>query len=71
MATVDISKGWRKYSKQDLLGFVDSGILVCGSYEIADFVSYLIDEIEQEVYQKGYDAGWDEAKELYDVGGEG
>lgn len=68
MAVVDISKGWRKYSKDEILTFVDSGILVCGSYELSDFIEYLIDEVEGEVYQKGYDAGWDEAKWFYDVG---
>lgn len=65
MATVDISKGWRKYSKEDSLKFMDSGILVCGSYELDEFILYMVDGIEEDVYQRAYDQGWDDAEGYY------
>ena len=68
---VDISRGWRKYSKEDLLKFTDSGILVCGSYEIADFLEYMIDGVEEDVYQRGYDQGWDDAAGYSEIMGSG
>lgn len=55
---VDISRGWRKYSKGDLLKFMDSGILVCGKFELGDFLSYMVDGVEEEIYQRGFDEGY-------------
>jgi hypothetical protein len=62
MATVDITKGWRKYSKEDLLKFMDSGILVCGKFELDEFIQYMIDGVEESVYQRGYDQGYSDAE---------
>lgn len=58
MSTVDIAKGWRKYSKENLIKFAQSGILVCNGYEIDEFLQYLLEGIEEELYQKAFDAGY-------------
>jgi hypothetical protein len=71
MSTVDISKGWRKYSREDLIKFSDAGILTCGNYELSDFIEYLIDGIEEGIYQKAYDQGFEDGEDYSEIMGSG
>ena len=63
---IDISKGFRQYSEKELLEYASRGLLSCGSYELDDFISYLmtgIDEIIDERIQQAreeWQNSWDD-----------
>jgi len=44
---VDIKKGFRQYSEKELLEYSSRGVLVCGDYELDDFISYLMTGINE------------------------
>lgn len=66
MSTVDIKYGYRQYSEQEILDLSYKGLLVCGDYELSDFLSYLmtgIDEIIEERIQaerERWESEWSE-----------
>lgn len=69
MSVVDISKGFRKYSPEDLREYAYRGMVAYGSYDLSDFLEYIfqgmITEEEAERIalaegERGYDEGWRE-----------
>lgn len=69
MAMVDISKGFRQYSPEDLRGYAYRGLLQSKGVDINDFLEYIfqgmISEEEAERIalaegERAYDEGWRE-----------
>lgn len=63
---VDIKKGFRQFSEKEILEYSSRSVLVCGDYELDDFISYLmtgIDEIIEERIQQAKEEwlnSWDD-----------
>lgn len=63
---INIKKGFRQYSEKEILAYAQSGVLICGDYELDDFISYLmtgIDEIIDERIQQAreeWQNSWDD-----------
>jgi hypothetical protein len=73
MAMLDISKGFKQYSSEELRSLAYSGHISCGKVDLSDFLEYIFQGVEfdiekrlDEAYHEGYDAGkldcdcWDE-----------
>ncbi len=71
MSTIDILKGFRQYSPEDLRSYAYRGLITCGSYDMSDFLEHIFqgmiseDEAEriaevagQDGYEEGYSEGW-------------
>ena len=43
MSAVDISKGFRQYSPEDLREYAYRGMVVYGSYDLSDFLEYIFE----------------------------
>jgi len=66
MAYVDIKRGYRQYSPQELRDYAYSGNISCGTMELGDFLEYIFSDYEQVMYDKIYERvlgeldAWDE-----------
>jgi len=79
MSMVDISKGFRQYSPEDLRSYAYRGLITCGSYDMSDFLEHIfqgmISEAEAEriaeeaareagdTYQDGYQAAVEDMRD--------
>lgn len=65
MSIVNIAKGYRQFSKEELLNYLDMGILECNGFELTEFINYIMsdmptpEELEKEK-EVSYDAGYEE-----------
>jgi hypothetical protein len=70
---INILKGFRQYSPEDLRSYAYRGLITCGSYDMSDFLEHIfqgmISEAEAErialaegerTYDEGYDVGYSE-----------
>lgn len=59
MAVIDIKKGYRHISPEELRSAVYSGIVYCGSLDLSDFLEYIF----QDMYsQRGVEEAFEEGK---------
>jgi len=71
LSTIDILKGFRQYSPEDLRSYAYRGLITCGSYDMSDFLEHvfqgMISEEEAErialaegerAYDEGHSEGW-------------
>lgn len=49
MSVVDISKGFRQYSPEELFEAAYKGTLACGAYELGDFLEYLMQGVQEKI----------------------
>jgi len=79
MSTIDILKGFRQYSPEDLRSYAYRGLISCGSYDMSDFLEHIfqgmISEAEAEriaeeaareagdTYQGGYQAAVEDMRD--------
>lgn len=45
MATIDIKKGYRHISPEELRSAAYSGIVYCGSLDLSDFLEYIFQDV--------------------------
>ena len=66
---IDITKNYRQYDAAELRSYAYRNLLVCGSYDMSDFLEYIFqgmiseDEagrIVEEANEQGYDVGYQE-----------
>lgn len=74
MSVIDISKGYRTYTPEELRNAAYSGIIYCGDKDLTDFLEYIfigykspvedgeIQKYESSSYDSGYADGYAEAK---------
>jgi hypothetical protein len=69
MSTIDISKGFRQYSPEDLQSYAYRGLITCGSYDMSDFLEHIFqgmisedeaERIAEKANEEGYDVGYSE-----------
>lgn len=71
MATINIKKGYRHISPEELRSAAYSGIVYCGSLDLSDFLEYIFqdmhsqDELDKQVKDsdEAYDKGYADGKE--------
>lgn len=59
MATIDIAKGFRQYSPEELFEAAYKGTLACGAYELGDFLEYLMQGVQGKIdnaFERGKDS---------------
>lgn len=69
MSMIDITKGFRQYTPEELREYALKGFVCCGDYDLSEFLEYLLqdvyskselDEAKENAYDEGYEAGkWD------------
>lgn len=66
MSVIDITKGFRQYSPEDLREYALKGIITAGNYDLSEFLEHLLkgtysvselDEAKENAYDEGYEAG--------------
>ena len=66
---IDISKGFRQYSPEDLRSYAYRGLITCGSYDMSDFLEHIFqgmiseaeaERIAEKANEEGYDVGCQE-----------
>lgn len=64
MATIDIKKGYRHISPEELRSAAYSGIVYCGSLDLSDFLEYIFQGMysEQDL-KEAFEEGKKEAQE--------
>ena len=69
MSTIDILKGFRQYSPEDLRSYAYRGLITCGSYDMSDFLEHIFqgmisedeaERIAEKANEEGYDVGFRE-----------
>ena len=69
MSTIDILKGFRQYSPEDLRSYAYRGLITCGSYDMSDFLEHIFQgmiseaeaaRIAEKANEEGYDVGFRE-----------
>ena len=69
MSTIDILKGFRHYSPEDLRSYAYRGLITCGSYDMSDFLEHIFqgmisedeaERIAERANEEGYDVGFRE-----------
>jgi len=79
MSTIDVLRGFRQYSPEDLRSYAYRGLISCGSYDMSDFLEHIfqgmISEAEAEriaeeaaseagdTYQDGYQAAVEDMRD--------
>lgn len=72
MATIDITKGFRQYSPEDIRDYAYRGMVTYGSYDLSDFLEYIFqgmiteEEAERIALAEGeraYDEGFEDGKQ--------
>ena len=79
MSTIDVLRGFRQYSPEDLRSYAYRGLITCGSYDMSDFLEHIfqgmISEAEAEriaeeaareaggTYQDGYQAAVEDIRD--------
>lgn len=66
MSMIDITKGFRQYSPEELREYALKGIISVGDYYLSEFLEHLLqgthsvselDEAKENAYDEGYEAG--------------
>lgn len=66
---IDILKGFRQYSPEDLRSYAYRGLITCGSYDMGDFLEHIFqgmiseaeaERIAERANDEGYDVGFRE-----------
>ena len=69
MSTIDILKGFRQYSPEELRSYAYRGLITCGSYDMSDFLEHIFqrmisedeaERIAEKANEEGYDMGYQE-----------
>ena len=69
MSTIDILKGFRQYSPEDIRSYAYRGLITCGSYDMGDFLEHIFqgmiseaeaERIAEKANEEGYDVGYSE-----------
>jgi len=69
MSTIDILKGFRQYSPEDLRSYAYRGLITCGSYDMSDFLEHIFhgmiseaeaERIAEKANEEGYEVGYQE-----------
>ena len=76
---IDIRKGYRQYTPDELRDYAYKGLLSCGEYELDGFLEYIFqgmisEEVAEEVmkgatedsYREGWSEGYEEARERFE-----
>lgn len=63
MAVIDIKKGYRHISPEELRSAAYSGIVYCGSMDLSDFLEYIFQDM---VSQDELDKAVEEAEQEFD-----
>lgn len=63
MATIDIKKGYRHISPEELRSAAYSGIVYCGSLDMSDFLEYIFQDM---VSKDELDKAVEEAEQEFD-----
>ena len=67
MSTIDILKGFRQYSPEDLRSYAYRGLITCGSYDMSDFLEHIFqgmiseaeaERIAEKANEEGYEVGY-------------
>jgi len=67
MSTIDILKGFRQYSPEDLRSYAYRGLITCGNYDMSDFLEHIFqgmisedeaERIAEKANEEGYSEGW-------------
>ena len=67
MSTVDILKGFRQYSPEDLRSYAYRGLITCGCYDMSDFLEHIFqgmiseaeaERIAEKANEEGYEVGY-------------
>ena len=75
MSTIDILKGFRQYSPEDLRSYAYRGLITCGSYDMSDFLEHIFqgmiseaeaERIAEKANEEGYEVGYYQAQ-VYEV----
>ena len=66
---INILKGFRQYSPEDLRSYAYRGLITCGSYDMGDFLEHIFqgmiseaeaERIAEKANEEGYDVGFRE-----------
>lgn len=80
MSTIDILKGFRQYSPEDLRSYAYRGLITCGSYDMSDFLEHIFqgmisedeaERIAEKANEEGYDVGYQEGYFVAELDGRG
>jgi len=76
---IDIRKGYRQYSPDELRDYAYKGLLSCGEYELDGFLEYIFNGMVSEVvaeevmkdatydsYREGWSDGYEEARDRFE-----
>lgn len=63
MATIDIKKGYRHISPEELRSYAYSGVIYCGSTDLSDFLEYIFQDM---VSQDELDKAVEDAEQEFD-----
>lgn len=62
MATIDIKKGYRHISPEELRSAAYSGIVYCGSLDLSDFLEHIFQDMHsQQALEEAFEEGKKEA----------
>lgn len=62
MAIIDIKKGYRHISPEELRSAAYSGIVYCGSLDLSDFLEYIFQDMySQQALEEAFEEGKKEA----------
>ena len=66
---INILKGFRQYSPEDLRSYAYRGLITCGSYDLSDFLEHIFqgmisedeaERIAEKANEEGYEVGYRE-----------
>lgn len=63
MSTIDIKKGYKHLTPEEIRSYAYSGIVYCGTTDLTDFLEYIFQGFEDEIYDKvkqEFESHWDE-----------
>lgn len=64
MSTLDIKKGYRHISPEELRSATYSGIVYCGSLDLSDFLEYIFkDMYSEQALEEAFEEGKKEAQD--------
>lgn len=64
MAVIDIKKGYRHISPEELRSAAYSGIVYCGSLDLSDFLEYIFQDMHsQQALEEAFEEGKKEAQD--------
>ena len=64
MSTLDVKKGYRHISPEELRSAAYSGIVYCGSLDLSDFLEYIFQDMHsQQALEEAFEEGKKEAQD--------